>query len=786
MVTDVIPSGLMIESLDAPGWTCPLSTTVEFRCELPTLAPGDAPPITIVASVGSGVPAGALINTGRVTTTSPDRNPQNNADDAVITIVTNADLGITKVHPVDPADPIVAGGDIEFEMRVVNNGPSDALAVVIEDRMPAGFSYVSSRGPWDCQLTPASDPDVVQCTYLPGRLIGGTPATPTIAEPLFITAAIDSTLDTGTYVNVAEVSSDTPDGNPDNDIAEDPVVVGTLADLTITKTHPAGSVRIGEELVFTLQVENFGPSEARDVIVTDTIPAGLTLVSAAGAGTPTTWDCTATVAPDVDCRLTGPLAAGADAEPILVTVLVTPAAFPSVSNTAVVASVTPEPDPDPNPNTSTDVVDVPRLVDLFITKTHAGPVGVGQPIVYTLTVGNNGPIDDDAVITITDPIPASLRATAATSAAAECRISDNVVTCTKNDGLAVGATFTITITADVLPAAYPSVTNTATVSSPTDDSNPLNNTASDVATVPPLVDLAITKTHTGEVKVGGQITYTVTVRNNGPTPDPGPVRMLDTLPGSLNPVSATADGMNCTITGQTVACQALAPLAVGAQLVITIVADVGPGAFPSVSNTAIVTTPGCVVGPGAGTDPACPDTNLDNNTATDVATVAPLVLLGVQKTLASLEASTATWSIVVTNLGSNTTVDPIRMTDNLPSTLAYVSAGGDGWLCTNIGQVVGCTYSGPLAPGASTPPISIVTLVNAPEGSSITNVATVDGGGPGVPSVTDDGNVIAPVRPPLPTTGGDIGVLLQWAPLLMLLGLALVIAAKRRRTHPAT
>ena len=1059
VIADVLPSGMTVISASGSTSSCVTPTPVSIQCALGALDPfdpGATPPgptevVTVVAKVGSGVVDGAeLVNLATVSTSTTDTNPSNNSDTATVQVVSEADLAIAKSHPVDP---VVAGDPMTFEIVVSNLGPSDALGPIeVTDTLPRGFRYLSVTGPWACTPRPGTAPQIVDCTLRSGGtdlgLVGGTPSAPTVAPSMFMTVQLDPSLDpsdtAGTYDNLAVVDYPT-DPNDTNNTATDPVNVVTSVNISIEKTHDPDEVRIGENLRFALAVTNEGPSEARNIVVRDTLPTGLTLVSVAGLIEPSSWDCSETSAPDVVCRLAAPLPPGADAERIIVTALVEPTAFPKVANTAVVSTTTTE--TDPSDNVSTDVVAVPRLVDLFIEKKHTGPVVVGGEILYSLTVGNNGPIDDDGIVTVVDDVPAGLRVTEATSILANCDVSGQRVTCTKADGLAVGDTFLIFIRADVLPAAYPSVTNTATVSSPTDDSNPLNNNASDVATVPPLVDLAITKTHTGEVQVGGQITYTVTVRNNGPTPDPGPVRMLDTLPGSLTPVSATADGMtctitgptvacqalaplavdaqlvitivadvgagafpsvsntatvttpgcvvgpaardaacpdtnldnntatdvamvaplvdlavtkthagsvqvggqitytvtvrnngptpdpgpvrmldtlpgsltpvsataegmncaitgqtvacqalaplavgaqlvvtivadvgpgafpsvsntatvsspaedvnvsnnsatdvamvaplvdlavtkthagsvqvggqitytvtvrnngptpdpgpvrmldtlpgsltpvsataegmNCAITGQTVACQALAPLAVGAQLVVTIVADVGPGAFPSVSNTAIVTTPGCVVGPAA-RDAACPDTNLDNNTATDVATVAPLVLLGVQKTLASLEASTATWSIVVTNLGSNTTVDPIRMTDNLPSTLAYVSAGGDGWLCTNIGQVVGCTYSGPLAPGASTPPISVVTLVNAPAGTSITNVATVDGGGPGVPSVTDDGNVIAPVRPPLPTTGGDPGVLLQWAPLLMLLGLALVIAAKRRRTNHAS
>ncbi len=783
IVTDPLPSGMTIAlPFTATGWDCSLSTTVLVDCRRATLDPGPPVSITVIATVGSGVAPSppALTNVATVTTSTPEEVTGNNTDDAIVNVQTDADLGITKTHPITPG-PVLAGTQVEFEMVVTNAGPSDASAdVTVTDTLPAGFSYLSVRGPWTCAPRLANR-QVIVCTKLGGGLVAGA-----TAESLFMLTQIDPTMDAGTYRNTAVVDSPTPDTVSGNDTATDDVNIGNQADLKIVKSHDDDLVRIGENLVFTLAVSNAGPSEARGVFVTDTLPAGLTLVSVVGADDPSTWDCSATTGQQVDCTLTGPLAADTDAEKILVTALVEPEVFPTISNTAVVSSTTPEPDPDPNPNTSTDVVNVPRLVDLFITKTHAEPVKVGQPIVYTLTVGNNGPIDDDAVVTVTDPIPFGLRVTDATSDIADCSITGGVVTCTKDDGLALDETFEITVTADVLPGAYPSVTNKATVSSPTDDKDLTNNTASDPAVVPPLVDLAITKTHAGAVQVGGQMTYTVTVRNNGPTPDPGPVRMLDTLPGSLTPVSATADGMACDITGQTVTCQALAPLAVNAQLMITIVVDVGPGAFPSVSNTAIVTTPGCSIGPAATADTACPDTDLRNNTATDVAPVAPLILLQLTKTLASQEGLNATWNFGVRNVGKNATIQPIVLTDALPAGLVYVSAQGDGWACTNAANVVTCTYPAVVAAGATASPLQIVTLVTASAGSQVVNVATVNGGGPEVPSVTDNAQVTAPPGGTLPKTGGGGGrVLIQTAPLLVFLGLVLTMMSHGRRRRVA-
>ncbi len=804
VIEDLLPSGMTVVSATSADAACVTPTGVTVRCLLGSLDPTD--PVTglqptvvvdVVAKVGSGEPTGAaLMNLATVSTTTPETNTANNFDTAVTNVISEADLGVAKSHPIDP---VIAGDRMTFEIVVSNFGPSDAPGpIVVTDTLPPGFRYLGVDGPWRCAPRADSDPQVVDCTFgrepgaTPG-LIGGTLETPTVAPSMLMTVQLDPSLDpsdtAGIYDNVASIDYPT-DPNPDNNSVTDPVTVVTSANLSIVKSHDPDSVRIGDDLVFTLRVENEGLSEARGVRVTDTLPEGLTFVSAAGALEASAWDCTASAAPNVDCVLTGPLPAPSGGEPsvaedILVTATVEPGAFPQVENTGVVESDTPDSNPDDN--TSTDIVDVPRLVDLFIEKTHTEPVKVGEPLVFTLLVGNKGPIDDDAVITVVDELPEGLDLTDAASDVAKCEIDGNVVTCTKDDGLGVDETFEITVTASVLPVAYPGVTNTATVSSPTDDNDTTNNSASDAVTVPPLVDLGITKTHAGPVKVGGQITFTVTVVNNGPTPDPGPVRMLDTLPGSLTPVSAEADGMTCDITGQTVACQAIDAVDVDEELVITIVADVGAGAVPTVENTAIVTTPGCVVGPAdEATEELCPDTDLGNNTDTDVAEVAPLVRLGVDKTLSTLQGSTATWSVVVSNEGPNDTVDPILVTDRLPTALVFVSANGTGWVCSEFSQIVGCTYDEPVAAGASAPPINIVTRVNAAAGTVITNLVTAEGGAPDVPKVTDDASVAAPKPKPIANTGGGPGVLMVWAPLLLLAGAALLLVSRRRRNQAVT
>ena len=85
------------------------------------------------------------------------------------------------------------------------------------------------------------------------------------------------------------------------------------------------------------------------------------------------------------------------------------------------------------------------------------------------------------------------------------------------------------------------------------------------------------------------------------------------------------------------------------------------------------------------------------------------------------------YTITVSNVGTGTLLDepgPITVTDTLPAGLNYVSASGTGWTCSYAGTL-SCTHPGPLAKGASLPPITLT--VTAPAVGTVTNTATVSG-----------------------------------------------------------
>jgi len=88
----------------------------------------------------------------------------------------------------------------------------------------------------------------------------------------------------------------------------------------------------------------------------------------------------------------------------------------------------------------------------------------------------------------------------------------------------------------------------------------------------------------------------------------------------------------------------------------------------------------------------------------------------------------ATYTITATNSGTASTSGTVTVADTVPAGLTATGIAGNGWTCTQ--QPSGpCTRSDVLAAGASYPAIAltVTVAVNAP--SSVTNTATVSGGG---------------------------------------------------------
>ncbi len=294
--------------------------------------------------------------------------------------------------------------------------------------------------------------------------------------------------------------------------------------------------------------------------------------------------------------------------------------------------------------------------DLQVTKTD-GVVNVapGTTTTYTIVARNNGP-QPVAGAGFTDTPPAGMAFTGWTcvaSAGSACGNANGSGPINELVTLLLNGTATYTVTASIAANATGSITNTATIVVPGTviDTNLANNTASDIDTLTPQADLAITKTN-GVVSAvpGGTTTYTVMVSNSGPSNVVG-ATVADIIPAAIPSDTFTAVGaggasgftangagnINDTVN-----------MPAGSTIVYTIVANIRASATGNLVNTATVTPPGGVIDPTPG-----------NNSSTDTDSLTPQADLSITKTdsVASVvPGGTTTYAIVVTNNGpSNVT-----------------------------------------------------------------------------------------------------------------------------------
>jgi uncharacterized repeat protein (TIGR01451 family) len=171
---------------------------------------------------------------------------------------------------------------------------------------------------------------------------------------------------------------------------------------------------------------------------------------------------------------------------------------------------------------STSITALPSA-DVSIAKSHVGNFTVGSQGTYTLAVSNAGPSDAAGPLTVTDTLPNGLTFVSGTGTGWSCGAAGQAVTCTNPGSLTVGASSAITLTVAVGGPAVPSVTNTASVGSPTHDPDSANNTSSDPTAInrPPVAvdDAAATS-------IGVPVTIDVKANDSDPDGDPLTVSLV--------------------------------------------------------------------------------------------------------------------------------------------------------------------------------------------------------------------------------------------------------------------
>ena len=612
-------------------------------------------------------------------------------------VVTSADLAVTK--SARSSSP-VAGDQETYLVTVTNTGPSRARAARVVDSLPDGLTFVSAVNPAG---TCTADGPEVTCGL--GALEPGAVVVVQLTARLSPTAA-------GQLVrNTVRVASDTPDPTPGDDRASVEQPVSAQNDLRLTKQVTSDEVVAGQPVTYRMVLTNAGPSQARDVILTDVLPPGLTFARAgATGGGGCVYDALAQTPADDDqvtCRW-ATLDVG-DSAVVTLTLDVPvdqPVDQPVVNTATASASAT-----DPTPATATVSSTVGARADLSVRKSLlSGAPTPGQEVRWQVSVHNDGPsVARD--VRVRDAAPADVTFTSAQTGQGTCPVAADAVTCALGD-VAVGATVTVTVSGTLAAgSAVTELTNEASVTSTTADPDADDNTTAVTTPAVASADLALTGSGPASVVAGQQVTWTFRVSDDGPS-DARDLRLVADLPDGVTPVSATLDGPG-RCTGTTTSTCTVDALAAGASRTLTVVARVNPG----YAGTSLLAT--------ARVSSAVADPDTLDNAATVTTAVSRSADLSVAQTGTPQVAAggTARWTVTVSNAGPSDGTGLV-VVDDLPAELLGLTGTSDGGTCTLTGQQLLCPLG--VVPAGGSRVIVVTGQVDpASTATTLTNDVTV-------------------------------------------------------------
>ncbi len=713
-VEDVAPTGTSISA-----WTAvvtngvvalpAVSGTGDLDQIIATLPAATEVTYTIIVSTAASR-TGQLINTATVSSPQ-DFTPANNSSTTPgINPAPKADVSVVKTTAATNFTP---GTDVVYTITVSNNGPSDAKNVNIQDVAPTGTTISSwtatvttgtvtlpnPSGTGNLNETIVTLPDNAVVTY-----------TVTVSVPASFTANLS---------NTATVATTTQDDDQTNNTDITPAInPAAIADIvTVKKLKNLGQTTFvpGQDVVYLITVTNNGPSDAKNVNVNDVAPTGTTI----SAWTASVTTGTVTLPnPSGTGNLNETIATLPDGAVVTYEVTVkTPASFSgSLSNTATVTSSTTDPTPGNNNNTSSSTTPAPKADVSVVKTTAAATFTPGTAVVYNIMITNNGP-SDAKTVNVRDVAPTGTTISSWTAA-----VTTGTVTLPNTSGtgnlnetiatLPDGAVVTYTVTVSVPASFTANLSNTATVSTTTQDDDQTNNSditpainpaaIADIVTVKKLKDASQAIFAPGE-----DVVYLITVTNNGPS-DAKNVNVKDDAP-----TGTTMGDWKATVTTGTVTLpnangtgnlnETIATLPDGAVVTYEVTVKTPASFSGSLSNTAVVTS--------GTTDP----TPGNNNNTSSSSNPSPKADVSVVKTTGAGNYTPGTdviYNITVTNNGPSDAKN-VNIIDNAPAGTTISS-----WKAT----VITGTVTLPNTIGSNNLNETIVTL---PAGAVVTYDVTV-------------------------------------------------------------
>lgn len=706
-VQDIFPAGLTFTGIQntSGSFTQSVSGTT-VTVDLGSIASGTNATFQLTSDIAANQTAD-ITNTATVSGDEVETMPADNTSSAVLDLV-EADLRIVKTSL---SDPVNAGGQLTYQLTVTNDGPDAAAGVVVTDPLPVGVTFVSGNVDGQANLVTFDNPTRTVTANI-GALTADTTNNNNVSV---VTIIVDVATDAASPLTNSATVASNPNSDPDptNNDSSVNTVVERAVDVGVTKTVN-GTPIAGQTIEYMVSVTNNGPSQARGVIVTDTLESQLSLVAGSfDAGT-----SGVTLAPNGQALTfdVGLLDANQTVS-FTFDVTIDSAASGTIPNVAVVTTT--DNDTDNTNDSSTANIAVQQQVDLILQKTvdRTNAVPGQDQLVYTFTISHDTDSSSDATnVVVTDVLPAGLTGAVITDGTPppdSTDFSNNTVTVGFNS-IPVGETRTFTVTVDVDASATGDIVNPASVASDGTDIDPANNTSSATTTMNPDFDIVVNKSVNDSTPgPNGTVIYTVGLNNEGPSDATGIV-LTDAFPSGLTFQSGTLNGQNGASNGTTVTFPAI-DLASGASTSATLTFTVDATASGTLTNTASVPDLS-----GAG------ENDLTNNSDTADITVTPVVDLVLDKTVDQADSQAGgnlVYTIEVTNNGPSEATN-VQVADTLPAGVTFTSGTGPNGETLSATNGVVNFNAGALANGASIT-LTINATINAGASGNQVNSATV-------------------------------------------------------------
>jgi len=625
-----------------------------LTCQVGTLQPaGQAGSSKTYQVTGTtdGADCGVINNTGSATATNEPSNVLVNNSDSGSVTVTCAQIDIVK--DANPVGPVSAGDEIGWDITVSNNGNGAATNVHVSDNLPDGVT-------WTADL-PTGDTDGVVCAIVSNDLVCDDPSMAAGDSFTVHVHGLTDAADCGTINNTATVTT----GNDGQD-SDGASVVVQCPDVTVLKTADNSPINAGDTAAFTIVVSNAGPGIAKNVHVSDPLPAGVNW-----AINPAVTGCSI-AAGTLTCDF-ATLGVGAGAAITIHVSGVTDAADCGTLPNTVTVSATNEPQGATGNNQSSASI-VVNCPDVTVEKTaDNSPINAGDEAAFTITVSNAGP-GVATNVHVSDPLPAGV-SWAIDPAVTGCSIAASTLTCDfATLGVGAGNAIVIHVSGVTDADDCGTLPNTVTVSASNEPEKNTGNNSDSASIVVNCPDVTVEKTaDNSPISAGENAAFTITVSNDGPGVAYD-VTLDDSLPAGIawsvsavfkngSPIANPCD----PIAGGVLHCD-LGDLAVDDEVVIHIGGETDFEDCGTVHNEVVV---------GASNEA---EEDTDNNDAeADIVVNCPE--LGIVKTADHSEAVVAGnpigFTVTVANNGSGTAFG-VTATDTLDAGFSWSIESQDG------------------------------------------------------------------------------------------------------------